>query len=146
MNMHGDKDYLARAMRRRRADLDLTQAAAAERCQLSASTYAAIERAEREVRDSTLRAISIGLGFDAAATYWNGAPAEQQLGTVRLRGVIDEIIRTERPDERFHTSYRIVAEGGHWQAELERDYPPGPMRVGDVIDWELTWVSSNESE
>lgn len=129
--MTRDKHRLALTLRRRRAELGLTQDAAAKRCGVAASTYAAVERAERDVRDSTLRDLGRGLGVDAAAAYWTGRGPTAE--TVAMEGIIHRIERTETDDGHFRTVFEVEDPRGNWTITQERTNPPGPLRAGELL-------------
>lgn len=135
--MTGDKDCLALTLRRRRADLGLIQSAAAERCGISASTYAAIERAEREVRDSTLRDLGRGLGFDAAAAYWT--PTSVRAASLEIEGTITRIDRIETDDGYFRTMFEVRNDEGCWIITQERTNPPGALHAGESLVIRAEW-------
>jgi len=129
--MTGDKQRLAVALRRRRAELGLTQEAAARRCGVSASTYAAIERAERDVRDATLRDLGNGLAFDAAAEFWTGHGPRAE--AVTIEGTIRRIDRTETDDGHFRTVFEVADSQGCWRITQDRTNPPGPLHAGELL-------------
>jgi transcriptional regulator with XRE-family HTH domain len=106
----------------------LTQGAAAKRCRVSASTYAAIERAERDVRDSTLRDLGRGLGFDAAGAYWGSAGTGAD--TVVIDGTIRRIERTETEEGYLRTVFEVEDDEGCWKITQERTNPPGGASSG----------------
>lgn len=135
--MTGDKEGLALALRRRRSDLELTQAEAARRCHVAASTYAAIERAERDVRDSTLRDLGRGLGFDAAGAFW--ASAGTPSTAFQIDGTIHRIDRTETDDGYFRTVFEVTNDAGTWTITQERTNPPGALRAGERLGFRAEW-------
>lgn len=135
--MIGNKRGLALELRRRRADLELTQGAAATRCGVSASTYAAIERAERDVRDGTLRDLGRGLRFDASAVYWTDVRSNAE--TVTMEGTIRRIERTETGDGSFRTVFEVAGPAGTWTVTQERSNPPGPLRAGEPFVYRAEW-------
>ncbi len=136
--MDGDRLGLARALRERRAALGLTQVDAAVKCGVSASTYAAIERAERRVRDGTLHDLGLGLGFDAAAAYWTPPPSGGESYTIE--GNIRRIERTETDDGHFRTVFEVPGPAGTWTITQERANPPGPLRAGEPFTYRADWT------